>query len=332
VTHNESLFFIEGDDMRAKILAFAFAAAAAAPVLLADPPENTSDFDFTKINATIKAAMQPVVASSERISKFTYELDPAATDLKNDRYAINMELEGKAPSSDKNFAVKGTVIFDHDPEGREGVLKLNSNLEITTDTLALIRHHAEKSTACAKTASSTGILRVAMSEDCKSAAKLAKVATFDELHQILREHLDSAQKALTDYSADLSLAILAVQGDVSKESLKLELKESEENLKSITDAKLVRTAEGVQLTIANLTLMEMNAHKNIQLDFSAEKTLMKCESSVGFGSFIYLAAKPEILQILKDLETGAEYTVKMTQLEARFWLRLIEDHIAGPAM
>jgi hypothetical protein len=329
VTHSESLFFTEGDDMRAKILAFAFAAVAAAPVLLADPPENTSDFDFTKINATIKAAMQPVVATSGQISKFTYELDPNSTDLKNDRYAVNMELEGKAPDSDKNFAVKGSVIFDHDPEGRQGILKLASNLEISTDTLDFIRRHAEKSTACTKATSSSGILRVAMSEDCKSAAKLAKVATFDELHQILQEHLDSAKKALTDHSADLSLAILAVQGEVSKESLKLELKESDDNLKSISDAKLVRTADGVQLTIADLTLMEMNAHKNIQLDFSAEKILTKCESSVGFGSVIYLAAKPEILQIMKDLESGADYTVKLTQLETRFWLRLIEDHISG---
>jgi len=315
--------------MRAKILAIAFAAAAAAPVLLADPPENTSDFDFTKINATIKAAMQPVVATSERISKFTYELDPAATDIKNDRYAVNMELEGKAPDSDKSFAVRGSVIFDHDAEGRQGTLKMASNLDITTDTLAFIRHHAEKSTACAKAEKSTGILRVAMTEDCKSAAKLAKVATFDELQKILQEHLDSAKKALTDYSADLSKAIAAVQGDVSKESLKLDLKESDDNLKSITAAKLVRTADGVQLTIANLSLMGMDAHKNVQLDFSPEKTQMKCESSVGFGSVIYLAAKPEILQIMKDLEGGAEYTVKLTQLETRFWLRLIEDHISG---
>jgi hypothetical protein len=314
--------------MRAKIISMALVAAGASAALRADPP-ITTNFDFQKINSVIKEAMDPVIGTSSVISKLTYAIDPGHTDLDRDLYGIDMELTGKEPWSDETFTSKVKFVLQHDNADSKGNLNLFANLEVQTDTLALIRHHAERSKVCEMEEKLSGALRVAMAEDCKILPGLSKVQSFEELHQILRDHIDSAKIAMADYQADLTRAIDVVQGDLARESLTLELSQATRFLKGASDVRLTKTVDGVQLEILDFPVLGMLNLKNVQMDFSPAKIRAIAEVNMSVGTKLYRAMKPEFIQILQDLEGNQEYAKSLVQMETRVWLRLAEGHISG---
>ena len=318
--------------MRTRMLAIAFTALAVSPALLADQQAPTDHFDFAKINATIKSAMQPVVSESQDFRKFTYKIDAAQTDIENDRYAVQMSVKGKAPWESKDFTATARLILDHDAQGKRGIIKLDADMDITTDTLALIRHHADSLVICERASQSTGLMRLLLTEKCKAAPRLAKVQSFDELQLILREHLDSSQTALSVYHDDLQQALSVVTGGVAKGSLALQIKETEDLLQSVGAAQVQRTQEGIQLSISNINLMGIISGVNVEATITPTNLHIKKSGTTNFGSAIFLAAKPELLQIMRDLESGEAYTKPVIQMETRFWMRLIEDHISGHSL
>lgn len=313
--------------MKAKMLYLTFAAAAVSPALVAGTMASPMEFDFAKINATIKTAMEPAVATNDLISKFTYEFDPSATDTQNDQYAVKLQIDGKDPSSDKTFSSNTTLLMKHDPAGIEGITNFSMKMDISIDALGFVRHHASKTTACDTAERATGVSRVRLTEDCKAASKLVNVQSFDELHQILREHIDDQKVLLASYHADLLGALGVVENDLTKKSLELQIAEADEYLKAVNEAKLERTVDGVQLKVSNFSIMSAAKVKNFELDLSPSKVIFKCDSSLRHASVIYSAAKPELLQMLKDLENGREYIKPLIQMETRFWLRLMKDHL-----
>jgi len=312
--------------MRAKLISLLAATAGASAVLLADPPV-TGDLDFQRINAAIKEAMDPIVAESELISKFTYAIDSSHTDLDKNLYGVDMQVEGKEPWSDESFASNIKLILQHD----EAASKLDAftNLEVSTDTLAFVRHHAQKSKVCDMEPKASGAIRVALSEDCKILPRLSNVKSFDELHQILSDHIENAKATMTLYETDLKKALEIVQSEEAKQSLGAQVAESQSYLKGASEVKLTRTVDGVKLEVGEFPVLGHLDLKNMSIDFSPAKIHATGEGSTTLCSKMYRAAKPELLRILRGLERGEEFAGKLTQMETRFWLRLMESHISG---
>ena len=318
--------------MKKNIYSLAFATIAVSSPLLADRHSAMTEYDFAKINANIKAAIQPVLAASDRYTQFTYEFDGSGTDVKNDRYAVKMSLDGKAPWSTEGFNTIGSFAFDHSTTSRDGVTKITSKLETSTDTLAMIRHFATKSTACAQLKNASGVMRLALTEKCKFQPKLAKVQTLDDLQKVLQEHQASAKVLVAGYRADLVRARAVVVNDESKQCLDLQLKEAENLVKSVNGSKLMRTDDSVQMSVSDMNIMGLATLKNADVEIEANKIRMKFDGAVTFGSLFYTAAKPELVQILHDLEEGQDYTRPLIQMETRFLLRLVESVQSGESM
>jgi hypothetical protein len=70
---------------------------------------------------------------------------------------------------------------------------------------------------------------------------------------------------------------------------------------------------------------------DIQFDFSPAKMRGRGNVTIDMSSKIYDAFKPELIQILRDLERGEDYPKTLIQMETRFWLRLMEGHVQGQA-
>ena len=314
--------------MRATIISIAVAIAALSAVLRADPP--TSDqFDFDKINSSIKAAMDPVVATSAIFSKFTYVIDPELTDLAQDQYSVDMEIIGKEPWSDQNFTTHTKLTLGYDPEVDSESLNLAYDLDVSTDTLALIRHHAAKSEVCDVKSKAIGALRVTLTEDCKTLPRLENVQSFDELFAIFRDHIDSVKISMANYQAELTKAVAVVSSDLASDALQAQLSEVGRYLEGASKVQLTRTSDGVSLVIPDFPVLGILDMKGLSLDFSPAKMRAVGNLSVQLGRNIYEAIKPEILQILKDLEGDQDYVKQLIQMETRFWLRLMEDHISS---
>ena len=313
--------------MRTKIFSIAIATAALSAVLRADPP-TSEQFDFSKINSSIKAAMDPVVATSALFSKFTYVIDPERTDLAQDQYSVDMEIIGKEPWSDENFTANTKLTLGYDPEVDGDNLNLAYDLDVSTDTLALIRHHAGKSKVCDVKSRVIGALRVALTEDCKILPRLENVQSFDELFSIFRDHIDSAKMSMANYQVELAKAAAVVGSDLASDALQAQLDEVSRYLEGASKVQLTRTVDGVSLVIPDVPVLGILDMKDLSADFSPAKLRASGNFSIGMSGAIYEAIKPEILQILRDLEGDQDYVRQLTQMETRFWLRLMEDHIA----
>lgn len=314
--------------MRAKIISFAVAAVAMSAILKADP-QASEQFDFAKINRAIKEAMDPVVAQSSIFSKFTYVIDPDLTDVSQDHYGVGMEIVGKEPWSDESFLAQTKLELSYNPTADRDAIGLSYDLQVATDTLALVRHHAQKSKVCDAKSSVAGALRVALTEDCKILPRLAEVKSFDELFVIFRDHIDSAKMAMANYQAELNKASQVVTSDLARESLESQLAEIARYLDGASKVQLARTIDGVSLVIPDFPVLGVLDMKDLSADFSPAKMRASGRIRVSMGGEIYQAIKPEILQILRDLELERDYVQPLVQMETRFWLRLMEGHVSN---
>jgi hypothetical protein len=208
-------------------------------------------------------------------------------------------------------------------------LKLAYEVDVQTDTLALIRHHAQKSRVCDSKNRAWGALRISLAEDCKVLPRLTAVASFDELFTILRDHIDSAKAAILAYRSELQKAASAVSGDVAIDSLGSQLAEVDRYLTGVSLVELNRTIDGVSLVIPDFPVMGIVDMRNIEFDFSPAKMRGRGNFTIDMSSKIYNAFKPEFMQILRDLERGEDYPKTLIQMETRFWLRLMEGHVQG---
>lgn len=314
--------------MKAKILTMTLAAAGLSAALRADP-QLLSEFDFERINNAISEAMTPVVAKSNIFSRFTYLIDGSETNIDQDRYAVDMQVIGKEPWSDETFTSNIGLTLEYGSEVNTDKLKLSYEVDVATDTLALIRHHAQKSRVCEAKNRAWGVLRVSLAEDCNVLPRLTSVASFDELFSILRDHIDSAKSAVLAYRSELQKATSAVSGEMAADSLGSQLAEVDRYLTGVSQVQLNRTVDGVSLVIPDFPVMGIVDMHDIQFDFSPAKMRGRGNVAIDMSSKIYDAFKPELIQILRDLERGQDYPKTLIQMETRFWLRLMEGHVQG---
>lgn len=314
--------------MKTKIITMTLAAAGISAALHANP-QLLSEFDFGRINAAISEAMTPVVAKSNIFSRFTYLIDESQTNLDQDRYAVDMQVVGKEPWSDETFTSNIGLTLDYGDQTSLNRLKLAYELDVQTDTLAFIRHHAQKSRVCEAKSRAWGALRISLAEDCKILPRLTNVTSFDELFSILSDHIDSAKSAILAYRGELQKAASAVSGDMAVDSLSSQLAEVDRYLTGVSLVELNRTVDGVSLVIPDFPVMGIVDMRDIEFDFSPAKMRGRGNFAIDMSSKIYDAFKPEFLQILRDLERGEDYPKTLIQMETRFWLRLMEAHVQG---
>lgn len=314
--------------MRTKIISLALAAAGLSAVLRADPPESM-ELNFEKINAVIKQAMDPVIAASGLVSQFTYVVNPEKTDIKNDQYVVDMEIVAKEPWSDENFAANLGLGMEFIQDQANSKLLMDYSMDVATDTLALIRHHAQRSRVCDAKSKVTGALRVALTEDCRIIPRLVSVQSFDELFEIFRDHIDAAKIAMASYHADLEKAATAVTSDLGRESLSAQIAEAGRYIKGAADVQLTRTIDGVAIVIPDFPVMGALEMSQTSIDFSPAKVRGSGRVSIHVPDSIYKAFKPELLNFMVDVERDEVHAKPLIQMETRFWLRLLEDHITS---
>jgi hypothetical protein len=312
--------------MKAKIIALTLAAAGISAALRADP-QLLSEFDFGRINAAISEAMTPIVAKSNIFSRFTYLIDESETNIDQDRYAVEMQVVGKEPWSDGTFTSNIGLTLQYGGDANPNKLKLAYDLDVDTDTLAFIRHHAQKSRVCETRNRAWGVLRISLAEDCKVLPRLTNVTSFDDLFSILRDHIDSAKSAVLAYRSELQKAASAVSGDMAVDSLGAQLAEVDRYLTGVSQVQLNRTEDGVSLIIPDFPVIGIVDMRDIEFDFSPAKMRGRGNVAIDMSSKIYDAFKPELIQILRDLERGEDYPKTLIQMETRFWLRLMEGHV-----
>jgi hypothetical protein len=127
----------------------------------------------------------------------------------------------------------------------------------------------------------------------------------------------------------LTKAVAVVSSDLASDALQAQLSEVGRYLEGASKVQLTRTRDGVSLVIPDFPVLGILDMKGLSLDFSPAKMRAVGNLSVQLGRNIYEAIKPEILQILKDLEGDQDYVKQLIQMETRFWLRLMEDHISS---
>jgi hypothetical protein len=314
--------------MRNKIVLIVISLAALAAVLRADPP-TAEDFDFSKINRSITDAMDSVITTSDIFSKFHYVIDPEETSLSQDRYGVTLDIVGKAPWSDTNFGVSTKLIFDYISSVDTPYVEVAYDSGISIDTLAMIRHHASRCKVCELQSKTTGVLRVSMSEDCKILLRLSNVQTMDELFAIFSDHIDSSKLALDSYKSELIQAQKVLSQGVTQQSLQVQLEEVDRYISAASKVRLDKAAEGVRLSIPEIPFSGIIDVQDLVMNFSKESVNTSGQLTVHSIGGIYRAMKPEIVQMLRDLEDGESYMTYLLQIKTRFWLRVLSDHISG---
>lgn len=284
-------------------------------------------FDFIRINATIENAMNDVVAVNGRFSRFNYRFDPEATSVDQDRYALQMEVAGKAPWSKAGFESRGFVVVDHDPQGRSLAIHAMVDLEVRTDTLAMIRHLAATSDRCPLSDKVEGVLRVALSEDCKIQMRLMKVNSMSDLYQILGDHLTSSHTTLVAYRNDVRKAMEGAITESLRHSLAQQEHLAETLIASVQNAQLLWNDQGISVSVANFSLLGIAQHKSVKIQFEHNALRVEGDVTMTGRSTLFMAAKPEFLSMLRDMEEGAESAKRLIQMESGFWMRLIGNRL-----
>ena len=292
-----------------------------------DQNQTQEGFDFVRINATIENVMRGVVASDERFSVFSYRFDPERTNVAEDRYAVRMKIAGKAPWSKNGFYSTTDVVVDHDPEGRAMVINASIDAEIKTDTLAMLRHLAATSRRCPLSDEVQGVLRLVLAEDCKVHTRLAEVKSFAELYEIFEDHIASTNEALTAYANDVRRAIDGATTESLRHSLAQQRDLAENLIQSVQAAQLIWNDGGITVSVANFSLLGIAQHKNVRMQFQEGALRVQGSVTITGKSSLFMAAKPEFIAMLRDMEDGVDSSKRLIQMESRFWMRLIGNRL-----
>jgi hypothetical protein len=316
--------FVLGDFMKIHSLAAVSAAVLLGSQAMASPGNPTLNFE--KINATIAEASQPMVATSTRLSQFSFAFDPAQTSVEEDRYAMRIKMSGNAPWSEAGFRSESLLVFDHD-SAANGMIKLQVQSGIETDVLALMRRAAAKMEGCPNAEELTGIMHVAKLQDCKIMTRLMTLSTMDELHALMLEHIQDNLSAFSEYRSAIQHAHDTSTNKALRHSLQRQLLEVDQLIESFRGASVTRSAEGVLVTMKDFTLFGLLEIKTASVAFTEQRLVMAGELHTKLGSKLYTLAKPEIVEVLQGLEAGEEYAKKLMKLETRFWLRLADQKL-----
>lgn len=279
--------------------------------------------DFKQINKNINTSLLQVVGEFDQLVTFSYQFDPAKTNLAKDQYTIIYRAKLAASAwSDAETVVHGSMGLKAYPQGTNG-LEIFLDKTVVADPLAILRFIGSKFSMCPDNLMFQGILLVLAQEDCAVLETLKSIDSLAVLQQIFQDHIQSSKEATDKYVADLAAEIKTVSHPVIAKILADQLQKSmfiQEDLKSI---KLESLKQGFILSADQFRYGYFLTIKNMRIEVTENHLRVGGTITIPLGGTLYKASKPEGERLLRALEDNRSYAGEFIKMDARIGLKFM---------
>lgn len=300
----------------------------AAPVKVASVKE-VKDYDFEKINQSLKMATDQYLVNHNNVVELGYKFDPAKTDVAKDKYRIDLNLTlAKAPWTEEMVKTMAGIDFKAVEKNKEDKFTVSLQATIETKTLDMLKYHAGRVTNKCKLADETqGLIRVLAKRDCQFAQEIASFSSIDSLHDGIVRHRKDHLNDLKSYQIGLKEASNAANTESVRELLDGQRQQAYSFETFLQNAKIEQQKDGSFIvTAGELKIPGMKTLHGVKLIVSETKIQFEIVVSTNYGRSIYLAGKPILESVLDGLEQQDESAIKLVKLDTEFWLNLLTLH------
>jgi hypothetical protein len=194
--------------------------------------DGSEAFDLQHINQSIRSALSDVYYAGSHVKDMSWQLDPSATDVEQDRYKTEVTLTvGGLGWTQAPVKVTGSLQIDAKASGAQGGKGLSGELEmaVATDSFALI-NGLSRVASCPTRESVTGFRRVVAQVDCRAIGKFAAAKTMEEVVTVFAKHLEEHKAAAKLFVTEATASLSGIQSEALRHQAMREIAEQPEVL------------------------------------------------------------------------------------------------------
>lgn len=286
--------------------------------------------DFTKVNATLKSALEDFSSKSDAIDTFVYSFDAEQTNVDQDKYQLDFKLVLPQTPWGKQLDAAGKISMQTNlADAKEKGLTFGVDGVYQTDALAMLKYKVTKISKCDEKKEIQGVYGILVNRHCEYVAKLSEITTVNQLHDMLVEKIAAHKADVTAYIASLDKGLTSDQSladnVVVSTLISAEKTKAEKVLKFLDGIVLQQTKTGFSIEMPandDCPILGLNGFK---LEVSNDKVHAVGSIHLKFGKKLYQAAKPVFIEFLHGLENGEEFAIKHVQMDAEVLANLIAN-------
>ena len=297
----------------------------------------TDTFDLTKINDSLRTALTEFSSAPTSISSLMYSLDPAGTDISQDRYLFDVKLDlSRTPWSDGQLNASGTFALQTDlADQNEKGFSLAIDANYQTDALAMLKYKMTKTSHCDAPKKGAGIMNILWQRHCDYVAKLPEVTTIAQLQDLLAAMIAAHKADVTSYVHSLQLAQtqLSQNGVVASQVgslLSHQATIAQHALDFLNGVVLQGTKDGFILDTPAFSGCPLLGSSGVRFTVSPDAVAVKGAVHLKFGKVLYTAEKPVLAEVLHGLERGDRDAIQLVKWKAQVFSDLITNAINAP--